>query len=86
MKIIYIYCIKILRVLPNTITSVTKRFLHNTFITTAFCSSYVATAFVQLLQRVWQSQACPCPTQGVIIVNGCQGPKDRGEHSAPGES
>jgi len=31
-----------------------------------------------------QSQAFPCPTQGIIFVNGCEGPKDRGEQSALG--
>ena len=42
---------------------------------TALCSSCVATVFVQIMQRLRQSKACPCPIHEGICGSGGEAPQ-----------
>ena len=51
------------------------------FVTRTFLSSCVANVFVQVMQWIWQRQACPCPSQEGVCGRGSLAPQDRGEHT-----
>ena len=56
----------------------------NSFVTRAFLSSCVANVFVQVMQWIWQRQACPCSPQEGVCGRGSLAPQDRGEHTVSG--
>ena len=56
----------------------------DSIIPAAFSPSGVATAFVQILQLLWQGQEFPCTPQDVICGTGGQAPQDGVEQSALG--
>jgi len=56
----------------------------DSIIPVAFSPSGVATAFVQILQLLWQGQEFPCTPQDVICGTGGQAPQDGVEQSALG--